>query len=230
MDSARSAAHGLLRAGLRRLGLEGSQSLVDALTRFAELIDAANPVYRLVHADLRRLVTHHLLDSLAAVPALRRVAPRATVLDVGSGAGLPGVPLALALPDSRVTLLERSARRVAFLHQVRRELGLRELSIVGRPLAEASLAPFDVVTWRAVAPLARLLPELRPVLHRRSTVAVYQGTADTVRRELAAGRALAGAALQAQVVALGVPCVQAQRHLILLRIPAWSAAGARPCT
>lgn len=223
MDSARSAAHELLRAGLRRLGLEENGALVGALTRFAELIDAANPVYRLVHADLRRLVTHHLLDSLAAVPALRRVAPRATVLDVGSGAGLPGVPLALALPDSRVTLLERSARRVAFLHQVRRELALRELSIVGRPLAEASLAPFDVVTWRAVAPLARLLPELRPVLHRCSTVAVYQGTADTVRRELEAGRALAGAALQVRVIPLSVPSLQAQRHLILLR-------GVRRCT
>ena len=198
-----------------------------SLIRFADLIDAANPVYRLVRADLRRLVTHHLLDSLAAVPALRRVAPRATVLDVGSGAGLPGVPLALALPDSRVTLLERSARRAAFLHHVRRELALRELNIVGVPLAEASLAPFDVVTWRAVAPLARLLPELRPVLHRRSTVAVYQGTADTVRRELAAGRALAGLALRVEVIPLRVPCLQAQRHLILVRIPAWAAAGER---
>jgi 16S rRNA (guanine527-N7)-methyltransferase len=225
LDSERTAAHELLGAGLRRLGLGENGALVAALTRFVDLIDAANPVYRLVHADLRRLVTHHVLDSLAAVAALRRVDPRATVLDVGSGAGLPGVPLALALPESRVTLVERSARRVAFLHHVRRELALPELTIVGRPLAEASLAPFDVVIWRAVAPLARLLPELRPLLHRCSTVAVYQGTADTVRRELAAGRALAGAALQAQVVPLSVPCLEAQRHLILLRIPAWTAAG-----
>ena len=217
MDSARSAAHELLRDGLGRLGLEEHGALAAALTRFADLIDTANPVYRLVHADLPRLVTHHLLDSLAAVPALRRVAPRGTVLDVGSGAGLPGVPLALALPDSRVTLLERSARRVAFLHQVRRELALPELSIVGRPLTEAALVPFDVVTWRAVAPLARLLPELLPALHRCSTVAVYQGTADTVRRELAALRGLAGPAPQVQVVPLSVPLLEAQRHLILLR-------------
>ena len=217
MDSARAAAHELLREGLCRLGLDENGALAAALTRFADLIDAANPVYRLVRADLSRLVTHHLLDSLAAVPALRRVAPRATVLDVGSGAGLPGVPLALALPDSRVTLLERSIRRVAFLHQVRRELALRELSIVGRPLAEAALGPFDVVTWRAVAPLARLLPDLRPVLHRCSTVVVYQGTADTVRRELAAVRAFAGGAPQVQVVPLSVPSLRAQRHLILLR-------------
>jgi 16S rRNA (guanine527-N7)-methyltransferase len=204
-------------------------TMVAALTRFVDLIDAANPVYRLVHADLRRLVTHHVLDSLAAVAALRRVDPRATVLDVGSGAGLPGVPLALALPESRVTLVERSARRVAFLHHVRRELALPELTIVGRPLAEARLAPFDVVTWRAVAPLARLLPELRPLLHRCSTVALYQGTAATVRREVAAGRELGGGALQVQVVPLSVPYLEAQRHLILLRAPAWNPAGERRC-
>lgn len=215
MDSAPGAAHDLLRAGLRRLGLDGDGALGDRLARFADLIDAANPVYGLVRADRRRLVTHHLLDSLAAVPALRQVEPRATLLDVGSGAGLPGVPLALALPDVRVTLLERSARRAAFLHQVRRELALGELTVVGRPLAEARLAPFDVVTWRAVAPLERLLPELRRLLHRDSTLAPYQGTAATVQRELAAARALPGAKLQAQVVPLTVPFLEAQRHLIL---------------
>lgn len=216
MDSAPRAACELLRAGLRRLGLDGDGALEAALARFLDLIDAANPVYRLVRADRRRLVTHHLLDSLAAVPALRRVAPRATLLDVGSGAGLPGVPLALALPGVRVTLLERSARRAAFLRQVRRELALAGLTVVGRPLAEARLAPFDVVTWRAVAPLARLLPDLRPLLHRASTVALYQGTAATVRRELAAGSTLPGATLQAEVVPLTVPFLEAQRHLILL--------------
>ena len=216
MDSAPRAACELLRAGLRRLGLDGNGALEAALARFLDLIDAANPVYRLVRADRRRLVTHHLLDSLAAVPALRRVAPRATLLDVGSGAGLPGVPLALALPGVRVTLLERSARRAAFLRQVRRELALAGLTVVGRPLAEARLAPFDVVTWRAVAPLARLLPDLRPLLHRASTVALYQGTAATVRRELAAGSMLPGAKLQAEVVPLTVPFLEAQRHLILL--------------
>lgn len=216
MDSAPRAAHDLLRAGLRRLGLDGDGVLGDRLARFADLIDAANRVYGLVRADRRRLVTHHLLDSLAAVPALRRVEPRATLLDVGSGAGLPGVPLALALPEVRVTLLERNARRAAFLHRVRRELALGELTVVGRPLAEARLAPFDVVTWRAVAPLERLLPELRPLLHRDSTLAPYQGTAATVQRELAAARALPGAKLQAQVVPLEVPFLEAQRHLILL--------------
>ena len=216
MDSAPRSACELLRAGLRRLGLDGDGALGAALARFLDLIDAANPVYRLVRADRRRLVTHHLLDSLAAVPALRQVEPRATLLDVGSGAGLPGVPLALALPEVRVTLLERSARRAAFLHQVRRELALAGLTVVGRPLAEARLAPFDVVTWRAVAPLARLLPDLRPLLHRASTVALYQGTAATVRRELAAGGTLPGAKLQAEVVPLTVPFLEAQRHLILL--------------
>ena len=207
----------LLDDGLRRLDVGGNGQLRDRLMRFAALIEAANPVYRLVDADRRRLITHHLLDSLAAVPALREIEPRATLLDVGSGAGLPGIPLALALPESRVILVERSARRAAFLNHVRRELVLAELTVVDRPLAEAALAPVDVVTWRAVAPLARLLPDLLPVLHARSTLALYQGTAATVQRELAAARAAAGERLQARVIPLAVPHLEAERHLILLR-------------
>ena len=207
----------LLDDGLRRLGMDGAERLRDGLERFAALIEAANPVYRLVDADRRRLVTHHLLDSLAAVPALREIEPRATLLDVGSGAGLPGVPLALALAGSRVILVERSARRAAFLNHVRRQLALAELTVVGRPLAEAALAPVDVVTLRAVAPLERLLPDLLAVLHARSTVALYQGTAATVRREVTAARQAAGERLRAQVIPLSVPHLDAERHLILLR-------------
>ena len=129
------------------------------------------------------------------------------------------MPLALALAGTRVTLVERSARRAAFLKHVRRELALapEELTVVDRPLADAALAPVDVVTWRAVAPLARLLPGLLPVLHTRSTLALYQGTAATVQRELAVARQAAGERLQARVVALKVPHMDAERHLVLLR-------------
>ena len=207
----------LLEDGLHRLGMGGDGLLRDRLQRFAALIEAANPVYRLVDADRRRLVSHHLLDSLAAVPALREVEPRATLLDVGSGAGLPGVPLALALAGTRVILVERSARRAAFLNHVCRELAPAELAVVARPLADAALAPVDIVTWRAVAPLARLLPDLLPVLHARSTVALYQGTAATVRRELKAAREVAGELLRVQVARLAVPHLDAERHLVLLR-------------
>ena len=198
-------------------GMGGNGQLRDRLLRFAALIEAANPVYRLVDADRRRLITHHLLDSLAAVPVLREIEPRATLLDVGSGAGLPGIPLALALPESRVILVERSARRAAFLNHVRRELVLTELTVIGHPLAEAALVQVDVVTWRAVAPLARLLPDLLPHLHARSTVALYQGTAATVQRELRAAREAAGEMLRMQVIRLAVPHLDAERHLVLLR-------------
>jgi len=207
----------MLEDGLHRLGMGGDGRLRNRLQRFAALIEAANPVYRLVDADRRRLVSHHLLDSLAAVPALREVQPRATLLDVGSGAGLPGVPLALALAGTRVILVERSARRAAFLNHVCRELAPAALTVVARPLADAALAPVDVVTWRAVAPLARLLPDLLPVLHARSTVALYQGTAATVRRELKAAREAAGELLRVQVARLAVPHLDAERHLVLLR-------------
>ena len=113
--------------------------------------------------------------------------------------------------------MERSARRAAFLNHVRRELALAGVTVIGSPLAEAVLPPVDLVTWRAVAPLDRLLPDLLPFLHARSTVALYQGTAATVERELTAARAAAGERLRARVVPLAVPHLDAERHLILLR-------------
>ena len=162
----------------------GNGQLRDRLLRFVALIEAANPVYRLVDADRRRLITHHLLDSLAAVPALRAVEPRATLLDVGSGAGLPGIPLALALTESRVILVERNARRAAFLNHVRRELVLTELTVIGRPLAEAALASSGcgdlprggatgALAARSAAGAAHTV-DCRPVPgHRRHRAALY---------------------------------------------------------
>ncbi len=215
-------AEELLDDGLRRLRLAGEPPLARPLLRFIDLIEGANPVYRLVDADRTRLVTHHVLDSLAAVPVLRTFEPRATLLDVGSGAGLPGVPLALALPEVRVTLLERSTRRAEFLRHVRRELPLPGVRIVDRPLAAAGAETYDLIVCRAVAPLARLLPDLARLarrghaLHARTTVVVYQGTAATVRAELARPELQARRSLRVRVVALQVPQLAAERHLIML--------------
>ena len=200
--------------------MDGDPHLAAALVRFINLVDAANPVYRLVNADRTRLVTHHVLDSLAAVPILRSLGACASLLDVGSGAGFPGVPLALAMPEVAVTLLERGARRAAFLHHVRRELPLPAGRIVERALSALGGDTYDLIVWRAVAPLARLLPDLIDLargghaVHAQTSVVVYQGTAATVRAEL---RCPEARTLASRVVPLQVPHLgNAQRHLIVL--------------
>jgi 16S rRNA (guanine527-N7)-methyltransferase len=116
--------------------------------------------------EVPRLWQRHILNS-AVVAEL--IPTDATVVDVGSGAGLPGVPLALARPDLTVTLLEPMARRVAWLTEVVAELGIPVEVVRGRaeePDIRQRLGNADVVTARAVAPLAKLagwcLPLVRP--------------------------------------------------------------------
>jgi len=116
--------------------------------------------------EVPRLWQRHILNS-AVVAEL--IPTGATVVDVGSGAGLPGVPLALARPDLKVTLLEPMARRVAWLMDVVAELGIPVAVVRGRaeePDVRQRLGNADVVTARAVAPLAKLagwcLPLVRP--------------------------------------------------------------------
>ena len=109
-----------------------------------------------------RIWTRHLLNGAALAPW---VPPAAAVLDVGSGAGLPGIALLLARPDLSMTLLEPMARRVAFCEQVRTALGL-DFAVVHGRAQEAAKGSAEVVVARAVAPLDRLvelaLPLLRP--------------------------------------------------------------------
>ena len=117
--------------------------------------------------EVPRLWERHVLNSAAVADA---VAPAARVVDVGSGAGLPGIPLALARPDIEVVLLEPLARRAVFLTECVRRLALPKVAVVRGRAEEGDvrrrLGGADVVTARAVAPLERLagwcLPLLRP--------------------------------------------------------------------
>lgn len=119
-----------------------------------------------------RIWERHILNSLALVDL---VPVGATVVDVGSGAGLPGIPLAIARPDLSVTLLEPLLRRTTFLEPVVRELGLDERVRVVRARAEDHHERYDVVTARALAPLDRLIRWCRPLLRDGGTLLALKG-------------------------------------------------------
>jgi 16S rRNA (guanine527-N7)-methyltransferase len=140
-------------------------SRLAAATAYAGLL-AGDGVIRglLGPREVPRLWDRHLLNCAVTAELL---APGATVTDVGSGAGLPGIPLALARPDLRIELLEPLQRRVVFLREVVAALGLDNVEVVRGRAEEVHRADgVDVVTARAVAPLSRLagwcLPLLRP--------------------------------------------------------------------
>jgi 16S rRNA (guanine527-N7)-methyltransferase len=142
------------------------------------------------------------------------------VLDVGSGAGFPGIPLAIALPEERFCLLERSAKKCAFLENCRALLGLANVEVLQADLSEAS-GSFEVVTFRAVAPLGRFLADLARSTVAWRCVAAYKGRRDRIEEELAA---LGPAARHAGIVRLEVPFVDEERHLVVLRNGSGSTA------
>ena len=141
-----------------------------------------------------RLWSRHILNCVA-VRSL--IPPSASVIDVGSGAGLPGIPLALARPDLHVTLNDSLLRRTRFLELAVDELGLRKHVDVVRARAEETAQRYDVVVSRAVAPLGRLIDWCEPLM-KHAVIAIKGESADSEVAE--AAETLARKRLKAEVI------------------------------
>ena len=147
-----------LRAGLVGLQLELTDAQVGQLLDYQEMIGKWTKVYNLTAVrDPAEMLTHHLLDSLAAIAPLRRYLQKvglqaASLLDVGSGAGLPGVVIAICCPTISVTCVDAVSKKAAFIKQA--ALTLRLPNLTGLHARVESIAqPFDVVCSRAFASL-----------------------------------------------------------------------------
>jgi 16S rRNA (guanine527-N7)-methyltransferase len=147
----------VLRAGLEALGLPASDALRAQLLAYLDLLHKWNQAYNLSAVrDPQQMVHQHLLDCLAALPPLdRHLSGReGRILDVGSGAGLPGVVWALMRPQWRVCCVDAVAKKASFVRQVAVELQLRNLRSEHARVEQLQLPPFDVVVSRAFASLA----------------------------------------------------------------------------
>ena len=153
--SALSTQAPVLEAGLSCMGLDVSAADRDKLLDYLSLLRRWNRAYNLTAIDQPdEMVARHLLDSLALVPFLvgRRL------LDAGTGPGLPGVPLAIACPDRDFVLIDSNGKKIRFLRQVRRELGLGNIEPVQGRLESYRAEPGpDAIIARALAPLERLV-------------------------------------------------------------------------
>ena len=225
----------LLRDGLEQLSVPDPGRVLDLMERYLDELERWNPRFGLVKAsDRGELVVKHVLDSLSAWRAVREAIPPGTgaVLDVGSGAGLPGIPLAAAMPDVSFTLLERMARRVSFLRTCGVLLGLPLLRVVQADLSDAD-GDFDVITFRAVAPVDRFLSDLGASRVRWRTIVAYKGREDRVREEIAAaGRSAAAgpsasAGVRFAIETLHPPFLSEERCLLIVTREE-PAAGSRP--
>ena len=206
-----------LARGLEAMGLTLAPEAQSALLDYLTLLQRWNRAYNLTAIkDPHAMVHRHLLDSLSVLPYLDE-APPGPLADVGSGAGLPGLPLALARPDRDVLLVDSVGKKVRFLRQVVRELGLGERvrAVQGRVEALADeTGRFAVVTARAFAPLARIVRLAGHLLRADGCILAMKGRVE--EDELA--EVPAGWRVR-QIAPLRVPGTEGARHLVVLQPP-----------
>ena len=195
---------GALERGLAELQLALPAGARERLLDYMALLAKWNRTYNLTAIrEPRAMVAHHLLDSLAVAPHLP-LAAGARVADAGSGAGLPGIPLAIAWPDSQFTLAETSQKKAAFLRQAAIELALHNVQVhEGRVEAWRPEPRFDVVISRAFAALAEFIAACRHLLAPGGMLAAMTGAAPAALKE------------HCRLIRLQVPLLDAQRHLVL---------------
>lgn len=195
-----------LDRGLGELALRLPEGARERLMDYLALLAKWNRTYNLTAIrEPLAMVSHHLLDSLAVLPHLPMPAAGATLADAGSGAGLPGIPLALARPEWRVTLADANQKKAAFLRQAVIELKLANVEVhEGRVEAWRPAERFAVVISRAFAELAGFIAACRHLVAPGGVLAAMKGV-------------FPRAAPGCEVVALSVPLLDAERHLVLCK-------------
>lgn len=198
-----------MREGLRGLGLAPGDGATGRLLAYLDLLDRWNRAYNLtaVRDPLER-VSRHLLDSLSVLPWVGK----GRLLDAGAGAGLPGIPLAIARPALSVTLVDSAGKKVRFMNHVRRELGLENIQPLHARVE--SLEPevsFDAVISRAFSSLASFAAAVRRLCDGHTRLLAMKGRYPGDEIE-----ALPGWVVVDSVEKLAVPGLHEQRHLVIM--------------
>ena len=201
---------GEMAAGIAALELDIAPDAQQRMLDYLVLIEKWNKAYNLTAVrQPAKMLTHHLLDSLSVLPHVR--GPR--VLDVGSGAGLPGIPLALAQPEWRLTLLDSNHKKTTFLRQTMIELKLTNVDVVcDRVETWTSPQPFDTVVSRAFSDLPEFLSLAGRLCAKTGVVVAMKGIYP--HEELAQ---VPKNFQLCNVVSLNVPGLGAERHAAVLQ-------------
>lgn len=234
----------LLRRGLAELSLNAEGTLCENIVAYVSEIERRNPALSLVGASGDELIVKHILDSLAPIATLRglldrvdrgattfpgnppatgtprtAIAPGARtrayrIADLGTGAGLPGIPLALAMPDCSFALIDRMTRRTRFLEAIAASLATANVEVVEEQV-EHVRREFDLVVFRAFRPFERkLFKRVFALCAPEGFVAAYKGKAEKAKSEL---DAIAGLYRSAEILPVRVPFLEDERSLVILR-------------
>ncbi|ADD75186.1 16S rRNA (guanine527-N7)-methyltransferase [Pantoea sp. PA1] len=195
----------LLQAAKISLSDQQKQQLV----AYVGLLDKWNKAYNLTSVrDPQQMLVRHILDSIVVAPHLQG----SRFIDVGTGPGLPGIPLAIVMPEAHFTLLDSLGKRVRFLRQVQHELGLTNIEPVqSRVEAFPSEPPFDGVISRAFASLEDMVSWCHHLPAENGRFYALKG----VRPDEEIASLPAGYALD-KVISLHVPQLEGERHLVIV--------------
>lgn len=215
--SERAAEIAHLLRGAAQMNVPLTEAQADKLLDYLDLLQKWNKAYNLTAVRERpAMLTQHLLDSLSIVPHL----PPGDLLDVGSGGGLPGIPLSILQPERSITLIDTVGKKVAFLKQAAMTLGLKNLTAVSDRI-ESWQPPathtngFALITARAYATLATLVGQTRRLLAENGAWYAMKGVfPDAEMAELPSDVAVKA------VFPLQVPDLGAERHLVVMALTA----------
>lgn len=210
VSEARGAERARLCSGAAGLGVTLAPAVAEQLLALLDELARWNRAYNLTAVRERaEMLTHHLLDSLSVLPALTG----GRVIDVGTGAGFPGLVLALADPDRRYTLLDSNGKKIRFVEHALRTFGIRNACAVQSRVEDYRPTPgFDTVVGRAFAPTARFAASCRHLLAPGGEIVMMKG-----RHAVSELAGLPGD-WRVTVEPVEVPGLHEARHLVRLRL------------
>jgi 16S rRNA (guanine527-N7)-methyltransferase len=198
-----------IRDGAARMQIALAPGAIARLAAYLQLLEKWNRVHNLTAVrETERMVVLHLLDSLSILP---HVGDARSLIDVGSGGGLPGIPIAIARPEISVTLLDSSSKKTTFLEQARAELGLANANVVCARVEQWHGGTFDVVVSRAFAELGEFVTQAQHLVAPGGRMLAMKGVYpfDEIGRLPSTHRV-------AEVTELHIPELDAKRHLVFV--------------
>lgn len=199
----------LLNQGLQQMGLSFGDHSKKQLIAYVELLSKWNAAYNLTAVrNPKEMVVKHLLDSLSILPWIKGK----NILDVGTGAGIPGIPLAICMPDTQWTLLDSNSKKTRFLRQVVSELKLSNVKVSHSRIENFSGVEFDQITCRAFASLYDFYMGIKTLFTEHTELLAMKGI-DPVQEI----DELEGLCQIKDTVKLSVPFLDEERHLVIIQ-------------
>lgn len=200
----------MLQQGLQQMGIDLTADQQQQLLAFIALLKKWNSTYNLT--ALRHdqaVVSHHILDSLTLLPYLKQARG---LIDVGSGGGMPGIPVAIARPELPIALLDANSKKTSFLQQAIIELGLTNVQIITARVETMVGEQFDIITSRAFAELSDFVRITKQLMAKNGQWVAMKGVypyaeIDRLPEDIAVS----------SVDKLTVPHLDAERHMVVMR-------------